>query len=65
LFYSWQEVISVTRNKGRQVIRVSPEQEAIIKIYAERVGEKIRRLVSEIIVDSLTLLWAGRPSDRP
>ena len=41
--------------------KVRPEQEAIIKMYAERVGEKIRKLVSEIIVDSLTLLWAEKP----
>jgi hypothetical protein len=33
-------------------------QEAIIKMYAERVGEKIGRLVFEVIVDNLTLLWA-------
>jgi excisionase family DNA binding protein len=33
-------------------------------MYAERVGEKIGNLVSEIIVDSLTLLWAERPSSQ-
>jgi len=41
--------------------QVSPEQEAIIKLYAERVGEKIGKLVTEIIADNLTLLWVEKP----
>ena len=41
--------------KSRPELKIAPEQEAIIKMYAERVGEKIGRSVSEIIVDSLTL----------
>jgi len=49
-------------SKGQSDLRVSPEQEAVIRMYAERVGEKIGRLVSEIIVDSLTLLWADKPT---
>jgi excisionase family DNA binding protein len=31
-------------------------------MYADRVGENIGRLISEIIVDSLTLLWADKPT---
>ena len=42
--------------KSRPELKIAPEQEIIIKMYAERVGEKIGRLVSEIIVDNLTLL---------
>ena len=51
--------------RGRSELKIAPEQEAIIKMYAERVGEKIGRLVSEIIVDSLTLLWAEKPTSQP
>lgn len=55
----------ITRYPKRQSgTSVSPEQEAVIKMYADRVGEKIGRLVSEIIVDSLTLLWAEKPSSQ-
>jgi excisionase family DNA binding protein len=41
-------------------LKLDPKQEAAIRIYADRVGERIGRLVSEIIVDSLTLLWAEK-----
>jgi excisionase family DNA binding protein len=55
-----------TRYPKRQSgLRVSPEQEAVIRMYAEQVGEKIGRLVSEIIIDSLTLLWAEKPTSQP
>ena len=42
--------------KGQMATKVSLEQEAIIKMYAKRVGEKIGKLVSEIIIDSQILL---------
>jgi len=44
-------------SKGQSELRVSPEQDAVIRMYADRLGEKIGQLVSEVIVDSLTLLW--------
>jgi excisionase family DNA binding protein len=50
--------------RGQSTLKVSPEQEAVIRIYADQVGEKIGRLVSEIIVDSLTLLWAEKPTGK-
>jgi hypothetical protein len=33
-------------------------------MYADRVGENIGRLLSEIIVDSLTLLWVEKPTSQ-
>ncbi len=44
--------------------RSSTDQDAIIRMYADRIGEKIGRLVSEIIVDTLTLLWIENPTSQ-
>jgi hypothetical protein len=41
--------------KGLSGLRGKPEQDAVIRMYADQVGENIGRLVSEIIVDSRLL----------
>ena len=41
--------------KGQSGLRVSLEQEAVIRMYGDQVGEKKGRLVLELIVDSFTL----------
>jgi hypothetical protein len=52
--------------KSRPELKIAPEQEAIIKMYVERVGEKIGKLVAEIIFVRPTLLvQKGLPVNSP
>ncbi len=44
--------------------RNSLDQDAIIRMYADQIGEKIGRLVTEIIVDILTLLWIEKTTSQ-
>ena len=41
-------------------LRADPEREVAIQMFADRVGERIGRLVSEIIIDSLIILWSEK-----
>jgi excisionase family DNA binding protein len=48
----------------RSGLEINQKQEEIIQIYADRIGEKIGRMVSEIIVDSVTMLRIEKQVDQ-
>ena len=52
--------LSSHQKKARPELHLDSQQEEEIRIYADMIGMKISRLVSEIILDNLTLLWMDK-----